>query len=305
MVDLTILSKKELIVEFDLILSEWQQCKQKINSFEAEISELKRRDNDITSDIRENMKFVKRQKKIDKKIKKVEKIYKFSNAIYNFLHESVILLLIIVIFISIIGFIFSDGNFIPLILFLIIIFCCRFSKFEKMFEKMLDYIFYPFEILFDFLTGRRFVIKKLKKFRSQEKELYDELNLLIEQNKEHKEIEVKIESLPQKIQQIKIDFQEFRCKRNNLSAKYHGYEHLLKSYLENGTADNFKEALLRLEENIHRDKMLSVQENMRMQMNNMRNQLSSQSRQLSHQSAQLAGQSAQIDNLQREIDYLS
>ena len=72
MVDLTILSKKELIGEFDLILSEWQQCKQKINSFEAEISELKRRDNNITSDIRENMKFVKRQKKIDKKIKKVE-----------------------------------------------------------------------------------------------------------------------------------------------------------------------------------------------------------------------------------------
>lgn len=55
MVYLTILGRFCLIQELDVILSEWQQCSKKINSFNAEISKLQNREEEI--DIGKNMKF--------------------------------------------------------------------------------------------------------------------------------------------------------------------------------------------------------------------------------------------------------
>ncbi|MGN9121851.1 hypothetical protein [Turicibacter bilis] len=112
----------------------------------------------------------------------------------------------------------------------------------------------------------------------------------------------------EKIQQAHTEFGEFRKKRNNLAPQYYGYEVNLRNYLINGIADNLKEAILRLEEDIHREKMLNVQRNMRAKMNSMENQLSDQANQLSRQANQLSRQANQfaneLENQSNEIAYL-
>lgn len=283
MVDLTKLSKEELIREFDLILSEWKKCEKRIKSFEREISNLGSRKSEITWEVRKQLDIAKKEKTFNVKIKKMEKACVFSEKTHSVL-LSIIVVLMFLIFFAVIAYnFFHMGSIlIPSLISLIV----------------LGSLFFIFDKLITFLSGINFFNKKLKKLKNQKQNMYKELSEVINQNEERRSIEAKIKSLQGRIQGVKVKFDEFRRKRNNLASKYYGCEHLLKDYLESGRADNFKEALEKLEEDFHRQDMLNVQRNMRAQMNNMSNQLS-------RQSSQLSSQSAQIDNLRREIDYLS
>lgn len=290
MVDLTKLSKEELIREFDLILSEWQERKKEINSFEREISNLKSRRTQIAMEVREKLDINKKEKKINEQIKMMEKVCVFSEKTYGVLITIIIALMFLIFFAIIIYNFFNEG--IILMPFLIS-------------TIVLGSLYFVFEKLITFLSGINFFKKKLRKLNNKKQNMYTELSEATNQNEERQSIEAKIKSLQGRIQGVKVNFDEFRRKRNNLASKYYGCEHLLKDYLKSGRADNFKEALEKMEEDFHRQDMLNVQRNMRAQMNNMSNQLSHQSSQLSRQSSQLSNQSAQIDNLRREIDYLS
>ncbi|WP_343288478.1 cytochrome b/b6 domain-containing protein [Turicibacter bilis] len=275
MVDLTKLSKEELIREFDIIILEWQKCRKVIQSCELQISELDKKYNGVRCKIDKRIDYYRRNNEIQKGLDVGQR-----------LSEIIKIILYFIVSVFFIQFLFG---------------------FRGAIGTIIDILFFCGILLVIFVFVMRILWYKIKapRLHKKMKELHEEQNFLIKQEKRKiaAEIEPLKENLKEKIQCVHANFNEIR-KRNNLASKYYGYEHVLKDYLKSGQADNFKESILRLEEDWHRQDMVNVQRKLRAQINNANNQLKHQSNQLKHQSNQLARQSAQIDDLQREIDYL-
>lgn len=222
MVDLKTLNKEELIREFDFILSEWEKCKKVIQSCNQKISELNLNERKSVY-AREAFEKVARERGKDE----LSALIKQEQKKFDFFIK-VVRLLIGLIFM----FLWFMFGFKWSFLFLLILAGLAYRFPEKLFNNA--------------------KIRELKR---------KEYNILIEQenerNKEYGRLRRERESLEEKIKDVNREFQEFCSKRNNLPQKYRGYEGHLKSYLEIGTADDLKEAYLRLDEHIYREKMLN------------------------------------------------
>lgn len=303
-VDLTILDKKELIREFDVLISEIDKGDKETNSYREKIKLLEKTISDIGEKVKLDLAFKQRIAKLDKKIKRLDKINNILEKISNFLC-TIMVHIGFWIFVGcgfiLLGFIvywIFTLNFLPLIISGIIIFFI----FKN---NILDKLFYSFLDVINWILGIELLRRQKAKINQKEMAIYEEVRLAIEEHPEINEIKLEINSYNQKINDIYWNFQDFRSKRNNLPSKYYGCEHILRGYLQNGLADDLKEALLRLEEDSFRNNMLDNQENLKSQMNNMRNRLAQQSNRLAQQSNQLAQQSNEISYQSNEIARLS
>ena len=271
MVDLTTLGRKELLEEFKVIISEWEQSLEKKKSLEDEIRNLKSQKVDILSDINAKIRF-------NQRVYKYEKMKKTTNT-FSKVWGTILGILIWVLGFRILMHLFSDNStkiFIDLGIFLlsfiipVILSACIMSGPTKDKEKALE-----------------------------------EKRVLVEQNSEIKAIENKIKELEEKIPTFNDNFQEFRQKRNNFSRKYYGHEYRFRDYLESGRANNLKEAIEAFENDLHREEVLNIQRNTNQKIQNMSSSLSQQLLQQSQQLSQkLSQQSEQIADLQSTVNSL-